>query len=70
MNDEGKYDDLIIPARVVEGLKKLNEKGRREDDKDFIKGLLVGAFTVKSIKNNVEKDKYVIQFIKGNKINL
>lgn len=50
----GAYKELTLAASVVNYLKMVNNESNRKDislDKSFMKALLIGLWTVKTIKN-------------------
>lgn len=71
-----KNQEVTLASRVISGLLWLNEPNRRENteyDKTFIKALLIGICTLKTIQNLSENQripKGVLAFIKGKQVNI
>lgn len=64
----GVFEKIGFSGGLVRGLMEFNAPGLREDrslDKCFIKGLLIGICTMKSIRENENIHKDIMKFIKG-----
>lgn len=68
---DGASHEVILAARVVDGLLFLNENGRREDvskDKVFLKALLISVFSlsaIRALQPNQNLPRELLNFIKG-----
>lgn len=68
---DGSYTEVSLAASFVMYLKAVNSPMNRENsdlDKPFIKALLVGLCSIKTIKSTSEIDKGYIAFIKGKEL--
>lgn len=62
------YKEVLLSARLVNGLSNVNQTPRRNDvnlDKVFLKGLIIGICTVKGINTSPTFDEGILDFIKG-----
>lgn len=62
-----QFKHFLLPARLVNGLTKLNFSNRDDVNADavFLKGLLIGLCTVKGIKESSTFDDGILYFMKG-----
>lgn len=57
-----------MAALLVKVLRSLNDETNRKNadlDKSFVKGLVIGFFTIKAVQNNEQMHKDLYIFMKG-----
>lgn len=60
------FEEIRLPAKAVNGLRKMNEQKRCESfDVAFLKAMLIGFCTLKKIKEQESIDDHIRSVIEG-----